>query len=61
MRKRNRVANRNNVDMSDEAIAQRIRQAADLMRLGFSLARARFLGTVRELRPGWGKPKRRDR
>ena len=57
MRKRNRVAHRHGVDMSNDAIARRIREAAELMRLGLSLARARFVGKVRERRPDWGKPR----
>lgn len=60
MRKANRVSDRQGVDMSNDAIARRIREAAELMRLGRSLACARFVGAVRERRPEWGRPRRRE-
>lgn len=41
---------RNGVDMSARAIAARLRD---------SLARAKFLGTAKDLRPGWSAKKQR--
>jgi hypothetical protein len=40
------------VDMSPEAIAKRIKDAAELWRLGMSLKDAKLLGSAEELRGG---------
>ena len=39
------------VDMSPEAVARRLRELAELYRLGLSLAKARILGPVRSPKP----------
>jgi hypothetical protein len=44
--------------MGAAAIAKRIRGVGELMRLGWSLSRAKYVGTVKERRPDWsaGRP-----
>lgn len=54
MTQRPDISPRQGVDMSPQAIARRLDEAAELMLLGFSLADAKFVGRVRERRPNWG-------